>query len=124
MEEIIGGTRSDEEGLWMKKAITRIESFCSAKLICNSLKKIGVRECNSIEILFPSSWRCLLNLEEIMVVKCKKMEKIIGGIRSDEKGAMLRELCLSNLPELKSICRAKETCDSLREISDQNFFNW
>uniref|UniRef100_A0A6N2KUX9 Uncharacterized protein n=1 Tax=Salix viminalis TaxID=40686 RepID=A0A6N2KUX9_SALVM len=58
------------------------------------------------------------------------MEKIIGGIRSDEKGAMgeesinsefklpkLRELCLSNLPELKSICRAKETCDSLREIS-------
>jgi len=78
--------------------------------------------------LVPSSWSCLLNLEEITVVKCEKMEEIIGGTRSDErvmgkesissefKLPKLRELMLVDLPELKSICNAKLLCDSLEEI--------
>ena len=58
------------------------------------------------------------------------MDEIIGGTRSDEDGVMgeesissefklpkLRELILVGLPELKSICRAKERCNSLEEIT-------
>uniref|UniRef100_A0A6N2KGP9 Uncharacterized protein n=1 Tax=Salix viminalis TaxID=40686 RepID=A0A6N2KGP9_SALVM len=143
MEEIIGGPRSDEEGVMGEESsefklpklrklilsnLPELKSISSAKLICNSLEKIRVCKCNRIEILVPSSWSCLLNLEEITVVICEKMEEIIGGTRSDErvmgkesissefKLPKLRELNLIYLPELKSICNAKLICDSLREI--------
>uniref|UniRef100_A0A6N2KBP8 Disease resistance protein At4g27190-like leucine-rich repeats domain-containing protein n=1 Tax=Salix viminalis TaxID=40686 RepID=A0A6N2KBP8_SALVM len=144
MEEIIGGTRLDEEGAMGEESsefklpklrklilsnLPELKSISSAKLICNSLKNIDVHKCNSIEILFPSSWSCLLNLEEITVVKCEKIEKIIGGTRSDErvmgkesissefKLPKLRDLNLVDLPELKSICNAKLICDSLKNIT-------
>uniref|UniRef100_A0A6N2LWM2 AAA+ ATPase domain-containing protein n=1 Tax=Salix viminalis TaxID=40686 RepID=A0A6N2LWM2_SALVM len=143
MEEIIGGTRSDEQGAMgeennefklpkLRKLILlylpKLKSISSAKLICNSLENIDVCICNSIEILVPSSWSCLLNLEEITIVKCEKMEEIIGGTRSDErvmgkesicsefKLPELRVLNLADLPELKSICNAKLLCDSLEVI--------
>uniref|UniRef100_A0A6N2KRV6 Uncharacterized protein n=1 Tax=Salix viminalis TaxID=40686 RepID=A0A6N2KRV6_SALVM len=142
MEEIIGGTRSDEEGaigeesseLQLPKLrsvrlqeLPELKSICSAKLICDSLQEIRVSQCNSMEILVPSSWSCLVNLEEINVASCGKMEEIIGGARSDEEGAIgeesselqlpkLRSVRLQELPELKSICSAKLICDSLQEI--------
>uniref|UniRef100_A0A6N2KAZ8 Uncharacterized protein n=1 Tax=Salix viminalis TaxID=40686 RepID=A0A6N2KAZ8_SALVM len=151
MEEIIGGTRSDEEGIMdeesssstnseiklpklrelILRGLSKLKSICSSKLICDSLQQIKVSKCNSMEILVPSSWSCLPNLEKIYVGSCGKMEEIIGGTRSDEHGAMgeesskfqlpkLRELSLSGLQELKSICSSKLICDSLQQIKVSN----
>uniref|UniRef100_A0A6N2KAG6 Uncharacterized protein n=1 Tax=Salix viminalis TaxID=40686 RepID=A0A6N2KAG6_SALVM len=143
MEEIIGGTSSDEEGamgeessefklpklkILILRRLPELKNIFSAKLICNSLQEIYVSECDSMKILVPSSWSCLLKLKLIMVVKCEKMEEIIGGTRSDErvmgkesissefKVLKLTNLILINLPELKSICNAKLICDSLEGI--------
>uniref|UniRef100_A0A6N2KUX1 Disease resistance protein At4g27190-like leucine-rich repeats domain-containing protein n=1 Tax=Salix viminalis TaxID=40686 RepID=A0A6N2KUX1_SALVM len=108
MEEIIGGPRSDEEGAMGEE--------CSEFKLPN------------MEIMVPSSWSGLINLEEISVEDCDKMEEIIGGTRSDErvmgkesissefKLPKLSDLILINLPELKSICNAKLICDSLQFI--------
>jgi disease resistance protein RPS2 len=133
MEEIIGGTRPDEEGVMGEetssnniefklpklrelelRGLPELKSICSAKLICDSIERIGVRN-------------------------CEKIEEIISGTRSDEEGVKgeesnscsitdlklrkLRGLALSELPELKRICSAKLICDSLLEIEVYNCEN-
>jgi disease resistance protein RPS2 len=128
MEEIIGGTRPDEEGVMgeetssnniefklpklrelVLRGLPELKSICSAKLICDSIEEIEVRN-------------------------CEKMEEIISGTRSDEEGDMGEEsssntelkfphltiLELIGLPELRSICSAKLICDSLHIIEVWN----
>jgi disease resistance protein RPS2 len=127
MQEIIGGTRPDEEGVMGSSSniefklpklktlelegLPELKSICSAKLICDSIEVIELRN-------------------------CEKIEEIISGTRSDEEGVKgeesnscsitdlkltkLRSLTLSELPELKRICSAKLICDSLEVIKVLN----
>jgi disease resistance protein RPS2 len=90
------------------RGLPELKSICSAKLICDSIEEIEVRN-------------------------CEKIEEIISGTRSDEEGVKgeesnscsitdlkltkLRSLTLSELPELKRICSAKLICNSLQVIA-------
>jgi len=112
--------------------------FCCAPLaspsykgIFSGLKKFYCCGCKSMKKLFPLVLLPnLVNLEEITVTRCEKIEEIIGGTRPNEEGVMgeensmntglklpkLKVLTLHELPQLKSICRAKLICDSLEVI--------
>ncbi|KAL9344248.1 hypothetical protein Peur_061923 [Populus x canadensis] len=191
MEEIIGGTRPDEEGVMgeetsssnikfklpklrnMKlEGLPELKSICSAKLICDSIERIEVRNCEKIEEIIsgtrsdeegvmgeessssefklPKLKLLVLeglpelksicsaklicdSIERIEVRNCEKIEEIISGTRSDEEGVMgeessssefklpkLKLLVLEGLPELKSICSAKLICDSIEGIEVRN----
>uniref|UniRef100_A0A6N2LQU7 NB-ARC domain-containing protein n=1 Tax=Salix viminalis TaxID=40686 RepID=A0A6N2LQU7_SALVM len=94
------------------------------------LKKLCCDGCNSMEKLFPLELLSyLVNLEEIRVWDCEKMEEIIGT--TDEESSTsnpiveltlpkLAILNLFHLPELKGICSAKLICNSLEKIHVKN----
>ncbi|KAG5224015.1 disease resistance protein [Salix suchowensis] len=111
--------------------------FCSATPplpshngMFSGLKEFRCGGCNSMEKLFPLELLSyLVNLEEINVFDCERMEEIIGT--TDEESSTsnpiveltlpkLTNLCLRGLPELKGICRAKLICNSLEVIYVEN----
>ncbi|KAG5224074.1 disease resistance protein [Salix suchowensis] len=107
--------------------------FCSATLplpshngMFSRLKRFCCIGCDSMEKLLPLELLSyLVNLEEICVAFCERMEEIIGT--TDEESSTsnpiaeltlpkLKTLQLRDLPELKGICSAKLICNSLEEI--------
>jgi disease resistance protein RPS2 len=104
--------------------------------IFSGLKRFNCSGCKSMKKLFPLVLLpSLVNLENIKVSDCEKMEEIIGGTRPDEEGVMGEEtsssniefnlpkltmLALEGLPELKRICSAKLICDSIGAIDVRN----
>jgi len=108
--------------------------FCSAPPplpsyngMFSGLKEFNFGDCNNMKKLFPLVLLPnLVNLEEIHVSKCEKMEEIIGT--TDEESSTsnsitevilpkLTTVFLDELPELKSICSAKLICNSLYDIT-------
>ncbi|GKV34656.1 hypothetical protein SLEP1_g43014 [Rubroshorea leprosula] len=95
------------------------------------LKEVVIMSCKKIKKLFPS-WKLveyLQSLERIYVYECEEMEEIIGSDpeeEGEEGGDIIKKLILpklknlelSGLPALKSICSRKAVmvCDSLEEI--------
>ncbi|CAI9773422.1 unnamed protein product [Fraxinus pennsylvanica] len=87
----------------------------------SSLKRLSIVRCGKIKKLFPPSLvHNFHNLELLYVSYCDQMEEIIED--GNNEGAditlpMLKSLILIGLPQLKSICKGKMICDSIRSIS-------
>uniref|UniRef100_A0A6N2KGQ8 NB-ARC domain-containing protein n=1 Tax=Salix viminalis TaxID=40686 RepID=A0A6N2KGQ8_SALVM len=87
--------------------------FCSAPLpqpspsyngIFSALQLLSCYGCKSMKKLFPAVLLPnLVNLEEIEVDDCEKMEEIIGGTSSDEEGDIGEESSEFKLPKLKNL---------------------
>nr|GMC55547.1 probable disease resistance protein At1g12290 isoform X2 [Ipomoea batatas] len=95
----------------------------------SSLKHLSISNCDSMKKLLPHALlQNLKNLEKLDVEYCSQLEVVIGGVGGDgeEEGSSntpiylpkLKQLSLSNLPELKSICNGREMiCPSIEEIT-------
>jgi hypothetical protein len=122
------------EGCYSMESLVSSSWLCSAPPPLPSyigtfsgLKEFYCGRCKSMKKLFPLVLLPnLVNLEVIDVSECEKMEEIIGT--TDEESSTsnsitelilpkLRTLRLYELLELKSICSAKLTCNSLEDIS-------
>ncbi|KAE8725269.1 Detected protein of confused Function [Hibiscus syriacus] len=110
---------SEEYPLFSSFILFSLSSF-------SSLKSLEIKDCRNMKKLFSSN--CVPpNLRRLNVVGCKQLEEIITSeVEPEERGMVitefhlpqLRELVLSHLPELKSICSAGGVlvCDSLGKI--------
>ncbi|XP_011002913.1 PREDICTED: probable disease resistance protein At4g27220 [Populus euphratica] len=108
---------------WFCSAPPRLPSYNG---MFSGLREFNCSGCNNMKKWFPLVLLPnFVNLEEIYVSECEKMEEIIGT--TDEESSTsnsitevilpkLTTLVLCNLPELKSICSAKLICNSLYYI--------
>ncbi|GLT25283.1 hypothetical protein SLA2020_004210 [Shorea laevis] len=105
--------------------LVRVEGVATPPHIFSNLKILLISSCLGMRKLFPLELRhAFQNLEKIDVDDCKQMEEIIASSDSDASSSdkftfpKLRELKLSSLDQLKSICNAKGVmvCDSIEVI--------
>ncbi|GLT49051.1 hypothetical protein SLA2020_226340 [Shorea laevis] len=120
------------EELWLFQLprlceLVRVEGEATPPHVFSNLKELHVGECSGIRKLLPLELlQALQNLEVIRVHLCDQIEEIIASLDSDASSSdkftftfpKLRELCLSCLPQLKSICSAKGVmvCNSIEKI--------
>ncbi|KAA3472447.1 putative disease resistance protein [Gossypium australe] len=104
--------------------LPELKSICSvdAVMICESLEWVEVKYCPKLKRMFSPN--CVPpNLKMLKVWECNQLEEIIA---SEERGRVTMEFCLprlknmslTNLPELKSICSvdAVMICESLEWV--------
>eukprot|EP00268_Persea_americana_P059754 TRINITY_DN7377_c0_g3_i2.p1 TRINITY_DN7377_c0_g3~~TRINITY_DN7377_c0_g3_i2.p1 ORF type:complete len:157 (-),score=20.13 TRINITY_DN7377_c0_g3_i2:859-1329(-) len=92
------------------------------------LKVIEISKCPELKYVFQLGLLLILrNLEEITVRNCGHMEKLMAEEGEEKSEAnnnnnrtitlpKLRQLKLTHLPKLKSICKGVLICDSLHTI--------
>ncbi|GLT47448.1 hypothetical protein SLA2020_211460 [Shorea laevis] len=107
--------------------LVRVEGEGTPPHVFSNLKNLCIMDCSGIRKLLPLELlQALQNLEEIEVLYCHQIEEIIASSDSDGSSSdkftftfpKLRELCLRDLPQLKSICSAKGVmvCNSIEKI--------
>ncbi|KAJ1435450.1 P-loop containing nucleoside triphosphate hydrolase [Sesbania bispinosa] len=103
-----------------KEGVAHVTPPLSERSMFSHLKKLVVYNCNKIEkLLTPGLVPLLQNLEKITVHKCSSMKEIFAednggddhdGSRSNITLPKLTKLYLSNLPELKIVCKGILFC--------------
>ncbi|GLT50393.1 hypothetical protein SLA2020_238800 [Shorea laevis] len=108
--------------------LVKVEGAATPPQVFSNLRELDIWECSRMRKLLPLELlQALQNLEELTVRDCHQMEEIIASSDSDASSSnkftfifpKLRELCLWNLPQLKSICSAKGVmvCNSIEKIT-------
>ncbi|GLU15317.1 hypothetical protein SLE2022_318170 [Rubroshorea leprosula] len=115
----------DLRSLLNLSALVRVEGVATPPHIFSNLKILLISSCPRMRKLFPLElWHAFQNLEKINVDNCEQMEEIIASSDLDDTSSnkftfpKLRELHLSSLDQLKSICSGKGVmvCDSIEVI--------
>ncbi|KAM3321185.1 hypothetical protein P3S67_008387 [Capsicum chacoense] len=117
------------EVCWLRNLV----GLCKGKIASHTFSgptKMKIQGCRRMKRLFPRAiLQDLQNLEKLDVRWCYEMEEMIGreeGEGSNQSSSCLlpnlKHLTLSTLPELKSICEGKLMCDSLEDMTFQNWW--
>ncbi|CAA3021149.1 probable disease resistance At5g63020 [Olea europaea subsp. europaea] len=84
------------------------------------LRRLSIYECGKIKKVFPQSLvHDFHNLEHFAVHNCAQMEEIIEDDKNEGADIALPRLkrfCLTNMPQVKSICKGKMICYSIQYI--------
>jgi hypothetical protein len=93
----------------------------SQKDFFQRLEHVEVYRCGDIRTLFPAKWRqALKNLRSVKTYHCNSLEEVFElneGINEEKELSFLKELVLSDLPELKCIWKGPTRHVSLQSLT-------